>query len=139
MGDKALRLRAPERAERGHRRSPMSRPMATAPGFVVLPRLSRDLPRLAIDHDRVATSRDLPATSPRPSCAAAAASATESYTVGSDPAFWSNPVSFPADMQTVVVGTKLIFPNLHLHFTEPTSRASRARRFVEYIEIRCAE
>ena len=29
--------------------------------------------------------------------------------MGSDPAFWSNSVSFPADMQTVVVGTKLIF------------------------------
>ena len=43
------------------------------------------------------------------SSASALAGATESYTVGSDPAFWSNSVSFPADMQTVVVGTKLIF------------------------------
>ena len=43
------------------------------------------------------------------SSASALAAATESYTVGSDPAFWSNSVSFPADMQTVVVGTKLIF------------------------------
>mgnify|MGYP001977541281 CR=1 FL=1 len=71
------------------------------------------------------------------SSASALAAATESYTVGSDPAFWSNSVSFPADMQTVVVGTKLIFNYSdsktsadYLLTTNPRERAHRQNLYV---------
>ena len=43
------------------------------------------------------------------SSASAVAGALESYTVGSDPSFWSNSATYSADFQTVVVGTKLTF------------------------------